>query len=68
MKPITAVMAITGAMGVGGAVVWIASGQSSLPRATEWLWLGAFVVSCLPLLLLALDAIYRFLRALQNGR
>lgn len=63
MRPLTVLMGVAALLLVAGSVAWVVSGSRSLPGLTVWLWLAAFAVLCLPLVVLA---VVRLLERLRN--
>jgi hypothetical protein len=62
MKPVTVVLSLAGLLLLSGGVVWLLDGTARLPALSAWLWLAAFAVLCIPLLVLGIVRLFEVLR------
>ncbi len=67
-KPINGVLTAASLMVIAGWLVWAGSGAGHLPKASIWLWLGAFFVSCSPLVGIGIVAVRDAFRARKAKR
>jgi hypothetical protein len=59
MRPTRLILVVVWLLLLAGFAEWARSGTSHPSGVSALLWIGAFLVLCLPLVLLALDALTR---------
>lgn len=62
MKPERIVIGLATALLAAGFIAWALGGPSMFRAVSVWLWLGAFAVLCLPLVVWLADVVWRGLR------
>jgi hypothetical protein len=62
MKPERILLGVVTALLLAGVAAWALGGPAAFRSVSIWLWLGAFGVMCLPLVLWLADVVWRAIR------